>query len=120
MKRDSQSPEHYIKSIEGEQKILVEGIRKLIFEVDPDAEEVIEYGMLGYVDFANLAAQKNYVSLYVSPKALTEHKNKHPEVNCGKSCLRFSSLKKFDPASVKALLKDVMDRRERGEDMGCC
>lgn len=128
MKRDSQSPDHYIASIEGEQKKLLLEIRKLIFEADPNADEIIEYGMLGYTDFVNLAAQKHYVSLYVSPRILAEYRKQHPDAtfpkNCGKSCLRFGwgpgSISQFDPASIRALLKDIVDRRERGEDMGCC
>jgi len=74
MKRDDRSPAHYIDSVEGEQKQLLLSIRSLIQSVAPDAEEYIEYGMLGYGEVANLAAQKNYVSLYVSPKALVEYK----------------------------------------------
>jgi len=115
MKRDSTSPSNYIDSIDGEQKELLMAIRKLIIEVEPKAEEVINYGMLEYTDFANLAAQKNYVSLYVSPEALAAHKKKYPGADCGKSCLRFTSIKKFDPAAIKCLLEMVkelpIDRR---------
>lgn len=115
MKRDSTSPDNYIDTLEGEQKDLLLKIRKLIFEVEPKAEEIIEYGMLGYTDFANLAAQKNYVSLYVSPEALATYKMKYPSADCGKSCLRFTSLKKFDQSAIRHLLEAVkelpIDRR---------
>ena len=109
MKRDSTSPSSYIDSIDGEQKELLLAIRKLIQEVEPKAEEIINYGMLEYTDFANLAAQKNYVSLYVSPEALAAYKKKYPGADCGKSCLRFTSKKKFDPAAIKNLLEMVKD-----------
>lgn len=120
MKRDSRSPEHYIESVDGELKTLLQEVRKLIFEVDPDAEEIIEYDMLGYTDFANLAAQKHYVSLYIYPRALAEFKKAHPKANCGKCCLRFRSMAQFDEVDVKGLLKDVKHRREKGEDVNSC
>ena len=120
MKRDSRSPAHYIDSIDGELKPLIQEIRKLIFEADPNAEEIIEYGMLGYTDFANLAAQKNYVSLYVSPKALAEYKKKHTNADCGKSCLRFKSAGGVDSVAVKELLITVRKMILAGEDTGCC
>ncbi len=56
--------------------MLLQEIRKPIFEVDPEVEETIEYGMLGYTDFANLAAPKHYVSLYVSPRAMAKYSYK--------------------------------------------
>ncbi len=120
MKRDDRSPAHYINSIEGKQKQLLISIRELIQSVAPEAEEYIEYGMLGYGEVANLAAQKNYVSLYVSPKALVEFKKKHPGANCGKSCLRFRSAGDFDPVAVKELLTTVQKMILAGEDTGCC
>ena len=120
MKRDDRSPAHYIDSVEGEQKQLLLSIRALIQSVAPDAEEYIEYGMLGYGEVANLAAQKNYVSLYVSPKALAEYKKKHATADCGKSCLRFKSVGNFDSVAVKDLLTTVQKMILAGEDTGCC
>lgn len=120
MKRDDRSPASYIDSVAGEQKSLLLEVRKVIFDVEPDSEEVIEYGMLGYPGLANLAAQKNYVSLYVAPKALAEYKKKYAGADCGKSCLRFRSMKQFDPAAVRDLLELVRKIRLEGGDVGCC
>ena len=120
MQRNSASPEDYINSIEGSQKDLLVGIRDLIHEVIPDAEETIEYGMLGYSGIGNLAAQKNYVSLYVAPKALAAFKKEHPSSNCGKSCLRFGSDKDFDADAVHKLLSEVHRISQNGESSGCC
>ncbi|BDS07922.1 hypothetical protein NT6N_29620 [Oceaniferula spumae] len=119
MKRDSQSPQHYIDSVEGEQQELLLKVRALIQNVAPDATEGIEYDMLAYGELCNLAAQKNYVSLYVSPKALAEYHQSHPDANCGKCCLRLRSLKQFDPAAVKTLLERANQLLEQGES-GCC
>ena len=70
MRRDSTSPDAYRADVTGEQRELLEAIRAVILEIDPDVEEGIEYGMLDYPGLANLPAQKNYVSLYVAPDVL--------------------------------------------------
>jgi uncharacterized protein YdhG (YjbR/CyaY superfamily) len=90
---------------------MLEAIRGLIFEVAPDAEEVIQYGMLGYPGVANLAAQKHYVALYVKPAVVAKHRDRLPGVDCGKSCLRFRSTDQIDPESVRDLLRDVVEAR---------
>ena len=111
MKRDDSSPGAYLDSIDEPQKTLLLTIRKLIIDVAPDAEEGIEYGMLGFGDIANLAAQKNYVSLYVPPAALEPFQKRHPSINCGKCCLRFSSMKRFEELGgdeVRKLLEAVV------------
>ena len=64
MKRDDSSPAAYRASVEEPwQKDLLAEIRTLIFEVAPDVDEYIEYGMLAYGDLATLAAQKLHVAL---------------------------------------------------------
>ena len=101
MKRDDSTPAAYIDSVDEPQKTLLLAVRELILEVAPGAEEGIEYGMLGFGDVANLAAQKNYLSLYLPPAALAPFQKRHPSANCGKCCLRFGSL-----AALEALGRD--------------
>ena len=120
MKRDDSSPSNYIESVEGDQKDILLEIRKIIFEVDPDTAESIGYGMLEYQDLANLAAQKNYVSLYVTPKVLKQYKQKYANADCGKCCLRIKSKKKFDPAAVRYLLTIIRQIRLDGGDVTSC
>ena len=111
MKRDDRSPQHYIDAIEDpDQQALFLVIRKLILAAHK-GEEIIEYGMLGYPGLANLAAQKNYVSLYVLPEALKEHKQAHPDSNCGKSCLRFTKNTQVDEPAITQLLERVKELR---------
>ena len=119
MKRNDKSPSSYISSVDGEQKNLLTEIRKIIFEVEPKTEEIIEYGMLGYPGMANLAAQKNYVSLYVAPAALAMYKERYREADCGKCCLRFKSIKQFDESAIRYLLELVKQMRLDGNDVGC-
>ncbi|MHC4401398.1 MAG: DUF1801 domain-containing protein [Planctomycetota bacterium] len=107
MRRDDRSPSSYLDSVDGELKDLLVEIRSLIFKVHPQCEELIEYGMLGYPGLANLAAQKGYVSLYVSPEALAKYKKQYACADCGKSCLRFKSMKDFDESAITYLLELV-------------
>lgn len=111
MKRDARSPTTYRADVAGEQKALLEAVRDVIFEVYPEVEEGIEYGMLDYPGLANLAAQKGYVALYVAPPVLEKHRAKFPGVNAGKSCLRFKRPEQADPKALRALLRDVRKYR---------
>ncbi|MDH4016671.1 MAG: DUF1801 domain-containing protein [Actinomycetota bacterium] len=111
MKRDDRSPEHYRRSVEGTQSELLEAVRALVLEAAPDIEEGIRYGMLDYPGLANLAAQKQYVSLYVTPAVLARHAKTFAGVDRGKSCLRFKRLDQVDAASLRALLADVLAAR---------
>ena len=115
MQRDASSPAAYRSDVVGVHKQILEAIRDVILEVDPDAKarERIEYGMLDYPGLANLAAQKGYVSLYVAPAVLTRHKPSFPGLDAGKSCLRFKRLEQVDPQALRALLRDV--RKYRAE-----
>jgi uncharacterized protein YdhG (YjbR/CyaY superfamily) len=114
MRRSDSSPEAYRKDVTGEQSEMLEAIRNVIFEVAPDTDEIIEYGMLGYPGLANLAAQKHYVALYVKPAVLAEHKDRLPGADCGKSCARFRRLNQIDSDRLRALLRDV--KKARSED----
>jgi uncharacterized protein YdhG (YjbR/CyaY superfamily) len=107
VQRDAASPREYLEQVPQGQREMLDLIREQIFAVAPEAEEINEYGMLGYKGLANLAAQKNYVALYVKPAVLAEHKVNFPGVSCGKSCLRFRNMEQIDVAALAELLRAV-------------
>jgi hypothetical protein len=111
MRRDDSSPEAYRRDVDGDLQTLLEAIRDLILEVVPDVDEGIRHGMLDYPGLANLAAQKNYVALYVAPTILAKRKNDFPGVSCGKSCLRFKRIDQLDRSAVTTLLREVQEFR---------
>jgi hypothetical protein len=90
---------------------MLETIRDVIFEIAPESDEIIEYGMLGYPGLANLAAQKHYVALYVKPAVLAEHREHFSGADCGKSCLRFRRPDQIDRERLRVLLGDVLRAR---------
>ncbi len=112
MKRDASSPAAYRADTPEPLRSLLEAIREAILEVAPEATETIGHGMLDYPGLANLAAQKDYVALYVAPDVLARHKEHFPGVSAGKSCLRFRRLDQAEPAALRGLLKDVKRFRE--------
>jgi uncharacterized protein YdhG (YjbR/CyaY superfamily) len=107
MKRDDSSPEAYRNDVEGELREMLEDVREVIFQVYDENEEIIEYGMLGYPGLANLAAQKNYVALYVKPEVLDNYRDQIKD--CGKSCIRFRKPEEIDREMLLNLLKDVRE-----------
>ena len=111
MKRNASSPEAYREDVSGKQRQMLEAIRDAIFEVAPETEEIIEYGMLGYPGLANLAAQKHYVALYVMASVLAHHRDSFPGADCGKSCLRFRRVDQIESPRLHDLLRDVLDAR---------
>ncbi len=111
MKREVTTAAEYLAEIPEHQRPLLESLRTVIHKACPDVTEGIRYGMLDYPGLANLAAQKNYVALYVASTVLATFKARFPGVSCGKSCLRFARPEQFDEAAVHDLLLAV--RRAR-------
>jgi hypothetical protein len=100
--------------VKGDLRTLLDAVRAVILEVAPDIEEGIGHGMLDYPGLANLAAQKNFVALYVAPTVLAKRRDDFPGVSCGKSCLRFKHIGQFDQTAVANLLREVQAFRARG------
>lgn len=112
------SPDDYIKSLPDDRKSAIQNLRKVILDNLPDGfEEVMSYGMLGYVvpfslfpagyhcapklplPFINIASQKNFIAIYhmgiySDPDLLNWFVNEYPKhskskLDMGKSCIRF-------------------------------
>ena len=70
-----------------------------------------------------LAAQKNYMSLYLcaveknSQYIAEKYEKELGKVNIGKSCIRFKNLEDLNLETVKKLLKDLDKRYARGEKL---
>jgi uncharacterized protein YdhG (YjbR/CyaY superfamily) len=107
MRRDESSPKAYRNDVDGKLRPILEIVRDVIVAVDPEIEEDIGHGMLDYPGLANLAAQKNYVALYVAPTVLDRFKDDFPGVSRGKSCLRFTRIEQVDRDVLAKLLREV-------------
>jgi len=118
MQSKASTPQEYLESLPEDRKIAINELRKVILANLPKGfEEIMSYGMLGYVvphklyppgyhcnpklplPFMNIASQKNFIAvyhmgIYADPKLLkwfTEEYPKHSitKLDMGKSCLRF-------------------------------
>ena len=85
--------ESYYATVPAERLASLRQIEALVRQVAPAAEASLEYKMptfrttLGWTAFAS---QKYYISVYTcSPEKLSPYLEAHPNVDCGKGCLRF-------------------------------
>ena len=121
MKVQGSTPEEYVSNLPEERKEPIQKLRKVLKEDLPlGFEEVISYGMLGYVvpqaiypagyhcdpklplPFINLASQKNFIALYhmgvyANPDILAWFKGEYSKhcktkLDMGKSCVRFKKM----------------------------
>ena len=118
MQINADSPEHYIEQLPEDRKEPIRKLRQIVLDNLPEGfEEVINYGMIGYVvphslypdgyhadpkqplPFLNIASQKNHIAFYHMGiysdnklmKWFTEEYSKVSKVklDMGKSCMRF-------------------------------
>ena len=120
MQSQAKSVAEYLAELPEDRRSATSAVRKVILKnLHNDFEEVMQYGMIGYVvphklypagyhckpeeplPFAGLASQKSYMSLYLmtvyfSPTLLAWLKEqfalKGKKLDMGKSCLRFKKL----------------------------
>lgn len=118
MKSEASTPEAYLESLPEDRKPVMQAMMKTIkAALPPGFEEVMSYGMIGYVvphslypsgyhcdaklplPFINLASQKNFIALYhmglyASNELMDWFQEQWPKysskkLDMGKSCIRF-------------------------------
>lgn len=136
MQSKSSNPQDYIKEIPSERAQYFNELRETILKTIPKGfEEVMSYGMIGYVvphklypagyhcdpntplPFVSIASQKNFIALYhmgmyADPKLLkwfTEEYPKHSKtkLDMGKSCVRFKKPEQIPFKLIGELMKKV-------------
>lgn len=85
--------EKYIEQFPNNVKESLYKIRNLIFELAPDAEEKMAYGMPAYhfnkKPLVYYAAFKNHIGLYALPVTNVKFKNELLSYKCGKGSIQF-------------------------------
>lgn len=128
--------EEYISNVPDAQKQEIQFLRKTILENLPAGfDEQMSYGMIGYVvpfsiypkgyhcdtklplPFLNIAAQKNFISLYhmgiySNPEVMNWFTNEYPKhsklkLNMGKGCIRFKNGTPIPYALIGELVKKI-------------
>ncbi|MDK9711552.1 DUF1801 domain-containing protein [Acidaminobacter sp.] len=119
--KEAKTPQEYLENLPASRREAVEKLRTVILENLPDGfEEVISYGMLGYVvphtlypagyhvnpkeplPFINLASQKQHIAfyhmgIYAFPDLLLWFEKEYAarvvsKLDMGKSCIRFKKM----------------------------
>lgn len=132
MQVKASSPEEYMEQLPTDRQEPISKLREILLQNLPTGfEEVISYGMLGYVvphaiyangyhcdpslplPFINLASQKNYIALYhmglYADKNLLDWfiaeypKHSSGKLDMGKSCIRFKKLANIPYALIGEL-----------------
>lgn len=102
----------YLAELEPTARQALTVLRRRIRAAAPEADERMAHGMATYSTgdtllFA-LAAQKQYLALYVChPAAVARHGKSLGATSIGKSCIRFKRLDQLDLKAVEALLRDA-------------
>jgi len=109
----------YIKKLSDDRRKFLEAIRKIVFDVVPEAEETFQYKMPTYEYHGllfSMASQKHHVGLYFcNEKSLAKFKDKLKGIDCGKGCLRFRKLEDVPLLLVKQILNQSVIDNENGE-----
>jgi hypothetical protein len=117
MRSQARTPEEYIAELPPERAEAIGAVRQVVLDNLPEGyTESMEFGMIAYsvplerfpdtyngkpLQYAALASQKNYMSLYlmclyadtgVSSDFRAELANEGVKLDMGKSCIRFRSL----------------------------
>ena len=132
MTSDKLTVKEYLASLPEDRRTALEAVRAVILKnLDPDLEEGMQYGMIGYavplsrhpnthngqpLAVAALAAQKGYMSLYLmsvyGDPALcawfvAEHERAGKKLDMGKSCIRFRKLEELHLPAVAEVIRRV-------------
>ena len=124
MQINAVTPDDYIAQLPDDRKEIMKKLRKTIQDNLPEGfEEVINYGMIGYVvphslypagyhakpelplPFIHIASQKNFIAvyhmgIYANPNLMDWFTTEYPKhcklkLDMGKSCIRFKKLDQF-------------------------
>ncbi len=114
----------YLDSVGDDRRADIKSLHVLIQKASPKFKPWLAYNMLGYGAFkcknykkeiiewplVALAAQKNYISVYVCAVdtkgyIAEQHKNTLGKVSVGKSCIRFKRLEDVNIKELKTVLK---------------
>ena len=105
----------YIDQCPARRREALRTLRDLVLAVDADVVENLAYGMPTYWTGGQVlcafASQKRHMSLYLDVDLLASHRAAFGQLDCGKSCIRFTDLGKVPLDTVAAILTATRDRQ---------
>jgi uncharacterized protein YdhG (YjbR/CyaY superfamily) len=127
MKIEAKDAKGYLAAVDPARRPEIEKLRKVVRAAVPGATEGVQWGMLGYAYegrcFAAIAAQKNYLSLYLmdlytQPGLRAQHAAALATLKMGKSCIHFKSVDDLPLATIRAILSQAPHVKVEGGTLG--
>ena len=123
-KSTAKTPEEYIAAVEKSRRDDIQALHDMVRAEAPDLSPTMEFGMLGYGKFhykyktgregdwikLGIANNKRYISLYCCAAdddgyVAEQFKDRLPNADIGKSCVRFKRLSDLDEATLRELIR---------------
>ena len=108
--------ESYINELEDIRKDRLQKIRDMIVRNFPGTEESFKYKMPTFEYNGNwvaAASQKKYLSVYFCSEELIKNiKEKHPEISCGKACVRIKDKDAFPLGDIKVSVEKAFNMKK--------
>ncbi len=111
----------YLVGLGPERREALSELRDVVLAAVPDAAESMRYRMPTYtiedgVPCA-LASQKRYMSLYMGPELVEQHRAELAGLSVGKSYIRFRKLDDLPLETVRAILRESRLQSESAQHM---
>jgi uncharacterized protein YdhG (YjbR/CyaY superfamily) len=113
----SEEVDAYLAGLVPDRREALSDLRQIIRATAPGAKETMRYRMptYEYEDrvLCSLASQKHYMSLYMEPVLVDQHRGELASLSVGKSCVRFRKLEDLPLETVRAILRETLANAER-------
>lgn len=106
----------YIAKFEGERKKRLETLRELVWEIVPEADEAVSYGLVGYKlhgkPLLYFGAFPNHIGFYATPNGHAAFAEDFAKYKQGKGSVQFPL---DQPLPVELVKRVIMYRKTNGE-----
>lgn len=110
----SQGVEEYLEGLDPDRRDALSALRTIIRDEVPGAVETMRYQMPTYEYQGRVlcafASQRQYMSLYMEPDLVEQHRADLEGLSVGKSCIRFRRLDKLPIETVRTMLRETLER----------
>ena len=111
----SREVEGYLAGLEPDRHEALSALRTIVLDEAPGAIETMKYRMPTYEYQGGVlcafASQKQYMSLYMEPDLVAQHRPDLEGLSVGKSCIRFRRLDKLPLDTVRRMLRETLRTR---------
>lgn len=111
----SQKVDEYLAGLDPDRREALTELRELVLDEAPDAVETMRYRMPTYEYQGGVlcafASQKQYMSLYMDPGLVEQHRADLGGLSVGKSCIRFRRLDRLPLETVRTMLRETWQNR---------